>query len=147
MATPAKGKGETVLLEETPVYFEDMTLTDRAVTALKFWLKNATAEESIRGPIQQLLAAQEEMAGLEREAATLHTQRNTLDDEQRRIQGNLDALPASAVANDLRRQLIGQLEGASQKAALVAKKLVENEVKQAALKEKVVTLLRGISLK
>lgn len=147
VAAPAKGKAETVLVEESPVWFEDMTLTDRAVAALQLYLKNAAAEDVVKGPIGELLAVHADMAKIEREMETLQKQRNTLDEEQRRIQGNLDALPNSAVAAELRRQLIGQLEGASTKAALVAKKLVEGEVKLAALKEKMITLLRGVSLK
>ncbi len=147
VAAPAKGKAETVLVEESPVWFEDMTLTDRAVAVMQLYLKNVTAEEAIKGPITQLLAVHQEMATIDREIDGLRKQREVLDDEQRRIQGNLDALPASAVAADLRRQLVGQLEAASTKAALVAKKLVEGEVKLAALKEKMITLLRGVSLK
>ena len=87
------------------------------------------------------------MATIERDSLGLRKQRDVLNDEQYRIQGNLDALPQSSVAAELRRQLVGQLAGASEKAAVVAKKLVENEVKLAAQKEKMITLLRGVSLK
>jgi len=144
---PARGKGETVLIEETPVSFTETTLTPRAIAALELYVKGGAIKDAVKGPIADLLAASADLAALEREAATLANQRDHLADEQRRIQGNLDALPTSAVAADLRHQLVGQLTTASNKAAEVAKKLVENEVKQAALKEKLVTLLRGISLK
>lgn len=144
---PATGKGETVLVEESPVWFEETTLNDRSVAALKLYLTNTTAEQALKGPVAQLLSVHEEMATIERELSTLRSQRDTLNAEQYRIQGNLDALPSSAVAADLRKQLVGQLAAASEKSALVAKKLVENEVKLAALKEKMITLLRGVSLK
>ncbi len=144
---PASGKGETVLVEESPVWFEETTLNDRSVAALQLYLKNATAEAAVKGPITQLLALWEEMATLERESSALRKQRDLLQDEQYRIQGNLDALPQSAVAAELRRQLVAQLTAASDKAAVVAKKLVENEVKQAAHKEKMITLLRSVTLK
>ncbi|MBM4344727.1 MAG: hypothetical protein FJ100_15280 [Deltaproteobacteria bacterium] len=144
---PASGKGETVLVEESPVWFEETALNDRSVAALQLYLKNATAEAAIKGPIGQLLALWEEMATLERDSGGLRKQRDLLQDEQYRIQGNLDALPHSAVAAELRRQLVAQLTAASDKAAVVAKKLVENEVKLAAHKEKMITLLRSVTLK
>lgn len=144
---PATGKGETVLVEESPVWFEETTLNDRSVAALQLYLKNATAEAAVKGPIAQLLALWEEMATLERDSNALRKQRDLLQEEQYRIQGNLDALPQSAVAADLRKQLVAQLTAASEKAAVVAKKLVENEVKLAAHKEKMITLLRSVTLK
>ena len=144
---PAKGKGEAALFEETPVTVEDIVLTDRVVEAFRLYLKNATAEQAVKGPIEELLKLHEDMAGIDRESEGLRRQQEVLSQEQYRIQGNLDALPGGAVAADLRRQLVGQLEAASKKAAEVAKKLVEAEVRLAALKEKLVVVLRGVSLR
>ncbi|MBI5607426.1 MAG: DUF4139 domain-containing protein [Deltaproteobacteria bacterium] len=144
---PAKGKGETVIVEESPVSFEELDVTERAADAMILYLKGAKVEDAVRGPIQQLLAIRAQIGDIQRDTKGLDSQRAVLDDEQRRIQGNLDSLPTGAVAADLRRQLVGQLESASKKAAEVAKKLVENEVKIAALREKSVVLLRSIALK
>lgn len=144
---PAKGKGETILVEETPVSFEDLELTDRAVEAMTLYLKNVKIADAVKGPIEQLMALRTQLADVQRDSEGLAKQRDLLADEQRRVQGNLDALPLGPVAADLRRQLVGNLEAASRKAAEVSKKLVENEVKVAAIKEKMVVLLRGISLK
>ncbi len=144
---PAKGKGETKIVEESPVSYEELDVTDRAADAMALYLKGAKVDDAVKGPIQQLLAIRAQIGDIQRDSKGLDSQRAVLDDEQRRIQGNLDALPAGAVAADLRRQLVGQLEVASKKAAEVAKKLVENEVKIAALREKQVVLLRSIALK
>ena len=144
---PAKGKGEARLVEEEPVEYEEVGVSERALAAFHYYLKGKNLEEKVAGPIRELLNIHAELTRIEAERSSLHTQRNELDHEQTRIQGNLDALPAGAVAADLRRQLVGQLEGASRKAAEVAKKLVEAEVKMAALKEKEVVALRLISLK
>ncbi len=144
---PAKGKGETKLVEESPVSYEELDVTDRAADAMALYLKGAKVQDAVKGPIEQLLMIRAQIGDIQRDTKGLDSQRSVLDDEQRRIQGNLDALPAGAVAADLRRQLLGQLESASKKAGEVAKKLVENEVKIAALREKMVVLLRSIALK
>jgi hypothetical protein len=141
------GKGETMLVEESPVTYEDVSLTDRVVDAFQLYLKQATAEEAVKGPIQLLLALHADMQAVERASEGLHKQRDTLEQEQNRIQNNLYALPEGAVAAELRRQLLGQLETASKKAAEVAKQLVENDVKLVAMKEKLVVLLRSVTLK
>ena len=52
-----------------------------------------------------------------------------------------------AMEADLRKKLVGHLEVAAKKAAEVAKRLVENQVKLAALQEQERVLLRQIDLK
>ena len=143
----AKAKVEVVLVESTPIEMTETGLSANTLSAFRYYLKGQKVEDAVAGPIRELLALAEEQARLATDSHNLNNQRHILDQEQARIQNNLDALPAGAVADKLRKQLVGQLEGAAKKAAEVANKLVENEVKQAALNEKVVVLLRGISLK
>ena len=93
------------------------------------------------------MATNKQLADLGRKSSSLHQQRSLLDQEGRRIRNNLDALPMDKVANKLRKTLLAQLDDNSRKAAEVAKELVAAEVDRAALQEKMVALLRGISLK
>lgn len=144
---PAKGKGEAVFVEATPSATVESGLTQTAVDALRFWLKDAKAEDAMTGPIREALAVNDEIAREEQRGYELQPQRDTLDQEQRRIQGNLDALPAGAVAADLRKKLVGQFDDASRKAAEVAKGIVESQVKVAALRERLRVLLATIELK
>lgn len=144
---PANGKGSAKLIEATPVFYEETSLSANVVAAFELYLKGPGVDPSIAGPLGELLKVRAQQAKVEEERRSLQRQREVLDDEQRRIQGNLDSLPPGAVADALRKKLIGQLTEASTKAALVAKKLVESEVQEAALREQMVTLLRGISLK
>ncbi len=144
---PAKGKGEARIVESTPISSVEAGLTPAAVDALKYWLANSKPEEALAGPIREALATNDEISKQEQRVYELQQQRDTLDQEQRRIQGNLDALPQGPVAADLRKKLVGQLDDASKKAAEVAKHIVEAQVKIAALREKLRVLLAGVELK
>ena len=143
----AKAKVEATFVEATPISMVEAGLTPTAIDALRFWLKDAKAEDALAGPIKELLAVGDEIARENQRIYELQRQRETLDQEQRRIQGNLDALPAGAVAADLRKRLVGQLDDASRKAAEVAKNIVEGQVKIAAHNERMRVLLAGIELK
>ena len=144
---PAKGKGVAKLVEATPVSYEETSLSANVVSAFELYLKGPNVDAAIAGPIKELLEVRTKQAKIDDSRRALQRQRDVLDDEQRRIQGNLDSLPLGAVADALRKKLVAQLSEASSKAAVVAKKLVESEVEEAALREQMVTLLRGISLK
>lgn len=143
----AKSKGEAKLVESTPVEFVEAGLTPTVVTAFRYFLQNAKPEDAIAGPVRELMAIYDEVARIQADSQSLREQREILEREAQRIQSNLDALPDAVVAAALRKQLLTQLEGVSKKAADVAKRLVENEVKLAALQEKTVVLLRQIELK
>ncbi|MBI5609857.1 MAG: hypothetical protein HY902_13375 [Deltaproteobacteria bacterium] len=142
-----KAKAEVTFVEETPISVVEAGLTAPVIAALKFYLENAKPQDAIAGPIRDVLATQEEIAKLQIDLQNLAQQRDTLDQEQRRIQGNLDSLPPGAVAADLRKKLVAQLEDASRRAAEVAKRMVEDQVKLAALGEKLRELLRHIDLR
>ena len=122
-------------------------MSANVVSAFELYLKGPNVDAAIAGPIKELLEVRTKQAKIDDSRRALQRQRDVLDDEQRRIQGNLDSLPLGAVADALRKKLVAQLSEASSKAAVVAKKLVESEVEEAALREQMVTLLRGISLK
>ncbi len=146
VAVAAKAKAEVTFVEETPISVVEAGLTGPVIAALKFYLENAKPQDAIAGPIRDVLATQEEIAKLQLDMQNLTQQRDTLDQEQRRIQGNLDSLPPGTVAADLRKKLVAQLEDASRRAAEVAKRIVEDQVKLAALSEKMRELLRHIDL-
>jgi FtsZ-binding cell division protein ZapB len=122
-------------------------LTNPVMQALRYYLQNSKPEEAIAGPITELLTHQAEIENLALTMQGLAQQRDTLDREQQRIQGNLDALPPGAVAADLRKKLVAQLDDASRKAAEVAKKLVECQVRTAELQERMRVLLGKLDLK
>lgn len=144
---PAKGKGSAKLVEAQPVSYEETTLSDNVVTAFELYLKGPNTDAALAGPIKELLEVRSKQAKIDDARRALQRQRELLDGEQQRIQGNLDSLPLGSVADALRRKLVSQLSEASTKAAVVAKKLVESEVEEAALREQMVTLLRGLSIK
>ena len=144
---PAKKEGKVVLVEESPIRRVERNLTSLVIAAFELYLKDAKASEQVAGPIREVMAVNKQMANLGRKRSSLYQQRNLLSREGRRIRNNLDSLPMGKVANKLRKKLLAQLDGNSRKAAEVAKELVANEVERAALKEKMVALLRGISLK
>ncbi|MBM4342193.1 MAG: hypothetical protein FJ100_02315 [Deltaproteobacteria bacterium] len=146
VAVPAKGKGEVKIVESTPISSVEAGLTPAAIDGLKYWLTNAKPDEALAGPIREALAVQDEISKHDQRIYELQQQRSTLDQEQQRIQSNLDALPQGAVAADLRKKLVGQLDDASRKAADVAKHIVEAQVKIAALREKLRVLLAGVEL-
>lgn len=143
---PPKGKGTATLVEESPVHTSTTHLSGLALTAFKLYIEDEKAEERFKGPIRELLALQETLAELGRTRSTLYQQRNLLSREAQRIRRNLDSLPLAKVADTLRKQLVAQLKDNSEKAALVAKDLVDNEVKHAAARERMVILLRGITM-
>lgn len=143
----AKSKGESKLVEATPVQFVESGLTSNVLDAFRFYLKGQTLDQAVAGPIKELLALNDDMAKIQQDSYSLEQQREILDRENQRIQGNLDSLPQGQVAADLRRKLVAQLDGVTRKSAEVAKKLVENQVKLAALQEKLRVLLLQISLK
>ncbi len=144
---PAKGKGTATLIEESPLRQSTTYLSHLVLTAFKLYLEDEKADERFKGPIRELLALHEQQAELNRQRSTLYKQRNLLSREAHRIRRNLDSLPLAKVADKLRKQLVAQLKSNSSKAARVAKDLVDNEVKRAAAKERLVTLLRAISMK
>jgi hypothetical protein len=144
---PAKSQASAALVEQTPVTMVEAGLTNPVMQALRYYLQNSKPEEAIAGPITELLTHQAEIENLALTMQGLAQQRDTLDREQQRIQGNLDALPPGAVAADLRKKLVAQLDDASRKAAEVAKKLVECQVRTAELQERMRVLLGKLDLK
>lgn len=144
---PAKSQASAALVEQTPVTMVEAGLTNPVMQALRYYLQNSKPEEAIAGPITELLTHQAEIENLGLTMQGLMQQRDTLDREQQRIQGNLDALPPGAVAADLRKKLVAQLDDASRKAAEVAKKLVECQVRTAELQERMRVLLGKLELK
>ncbi len=143
----AKGKAEAKLVEATPVEFVEMGLSPQVLAAFRYYLQGTNLVEAVAGPIRELLAAQDERAALERDQDNLQRQQQILASDGQRIQGNLDSLPLGAVAADLRKKLVDQLAVTSKKQGEVAKKLVEGQVKLAAIDERVRTLLAQIELK
>ncbi len=144
---PAKGEGKATIVERRDIKRSTIYLDSLAITALKLFVQDQSASDALKGPVRELLVVHKQQAQLGRARSTLYRQRNLLNNEARRIRRNLDSLPLAKVANKLRKQLVAQLKGNSENAAKVAKDLVDNEVKRAALKEKLVTLLRSINLK
>ena len=144
---PARKRGEAKLVESTPVSYSEVGMTDYVIQAFRYYLTGKNIDDAVAGPIKDLLTIQEAMVALNADTRTSQEQREILDREQGRIQANLDALPNAAVAANLRKQLVGQMTEVSKKSADVAKRLVENEVKRAGLNERIVVLLRQISLK
>ena len=144
---PAKKEVAVTLVEQSPVRRVERQLTSLVIAAFDLYLKDAKADEQVAGPIREVMAANKQLADLGRKRSSLQQQRSLLDQEGRRIRSNLDALPMDKVANKLRKTLLAQLDDNSRKAAEVAKELVGAEVERAALQEKMVALLRGISLK
>ena len=143
----AKSKGEAKLVEATPLEIVEMGLTPQVLDAFRYYLQGTNLVDAVAGPIRELLAAQEQRATLEREQENLSRQQQILEADGQRIQGNLDSLPLGAVAADLRKKLVDQLATTVKKQADVTKRLVEGQVKLAAIDEKVRTLLRQIELK
>ncbi len=143
----AKAKAEAKLVESTPIELVEMGLTPQVLDAFRYYLQGTNLVDAVAGPIRELLAAQEQRATLEREQENLARQQQILEADGQRIQGNLDSLPLGAVAADLRKKLVAQLATTTTKQAEVAKKLVEGQVKLAAIDERVRTLLRQIELK
>jgi hypothetical protein len=144
---PKKGQGTATLVEESPIKSSSAHLSGLTVTALQLFLKDEKAEDALKGPVRALLELHGKQAESNRQRNTLYQQRNLLNREAMRIRRNLNALPLAKVANKLRKQLLVQLKTNSTKAAVVAKTLVENEVQRAADKERLITLLRSVSLK
>jgi hypothetical protein len=144
---PAKQKVAAKLVEATPVEFVEAGLTTQVIDAFRYYLKGHKPEEAIAGPIRDLLALHEDITAIERDGVSLTQQREILERDGLRIQGSLDALPAGAVAAQLRAQLVQQLEHNARKSNEVAKKLVEAQVKLAAAREKQRVLLLQIDLK
>ena len=143
----AKAKAEAKLVESTPIELVEMGLTPQVLDAFRYYLQGTNLVDAVAGPIRELLAAQEQRATLAREQENLARQQQILEADGQRIQGNLDSLPLGAVAADLRKKLVAQLATTTAKQAEVAKKLVEGQVKLAAIDERVRTLLRQIELK
>lgn len=144
---PAKGKAEVKIVEVSPIRRVERTLTSLVLTAFELYLKDASAVDNVAGPIRELLALNAQLADLDRQRSTLYRQRSLLQAEGHRIRNNLDSLPLAKVADKLRKKLVAQLEDNSRQAAEVAKNLVENEVQKAAIAEKMVVVLRQVSLK
>ena len=143
----AKAKAEAKLVESSPLEIVEMGLTPQVLDAFRYYLQGTHLVDAVAGPIRELLAAQEERAALQREQENLGRQQQILEADGQRIQGNLDSLPAGAVAADLRKKLVEQLATTAKKQAEATKKLVEGQVKLAAIDERVRTLLRQIELK
>lgn len=144
---PARQKAEARLVEATPVEFVEAGLTPQVLDAFRYYLKGQKVEDAVAGPIRELLALNDQIAAIERDSANLAQQREILERDAQRIQGNLDSLPAGAVAQKLRAELVAQLDSTGRKLAEVAKRMVENQVKLAAAQEKVRVLLLQVHLK
>jgi hypothetical protein len=147
VAVPARKKAEAKLVEATPVEFIEAGLTSQVLDAFRYYLKGQKVEDAVAGPIRELLALNEQIAAIERDSGNLAQQREILERDAQRIQGNLDSLPPGNVAQKLRGELVAQLDSTGRKLAEVAKRMVENQVKLAAAQEKVRVLLLQISLK
>ncbi len=147
VVVPAKQKAEAKLVETTPVEFIEAGLTTTVLDAFRYYLQGHKVEDAVTGPIRELLALQDQIAAIERDSGNLAQQREILERDSWRIQGNLDALPQGPVAQKLRGELVAQLESTGRKLAEVAKRMVENQVKLAAAQEKGRVLLLQINLK
>lgn len=147
VAVPAKQKAEAKLVETTPVEFIEAGLTGPVLDAFRYYLQGHKVEDAVTGPIRELLALQDQIAAIDRDSHSLAQQREILERDSQRIQGNLDSLPQGAVAQKLRSELVAQLDSTGRKLAEVAKRMVENQVKLAAAQEKVRVLLLQINLK
>ena len=147
IAVPAKGVGKATLIESSPIRRTSVYLSDLVISAFRLYLSDAQGLEAVKGPIRAMLAAREQLSTLISRRQHLQRQRNVLRIDARRIRRNLDSLPMGRVAAKLRRQLVGQLEDNSQKAAQTAKKLVEVEVERATLQQRINTLLKQITLR
>ena len=147
IAVPAKAGAAAKLVESSPLELVEIGLTPQVIEAFRYYLTGTQLVDAVAGPIRELLAAEEQRVTLEREQMNLEQQRQILEADGQRIQGNLDALPLGAVAADLRKKLVDQLTVTSRKQAEVTKRLVEGQVKLAAIDERVRTLLRQVELK
>lgn len=143
----AKSKAEATLVESSPLEIVETGLTPQVLDAFRYYLQGTHLADAVEGPIRELLAAQDQRAAIQRDQENLNRQQQILETDSQRIQGNLDSLPAGAVAADLRRKLIEQLAATGKKQAEATKKLVEGQVKLAAIEERVRTLLLAIELK
>lgn len=147
VTVPPKGKGKAVLVEEHPIRRTTTYLSSMVLTAFRLYLTDEKAVDAVKGPIEELLAIHARTAKIGSERSSLRRQRNTLNNNARRIRRNLDSLPLGRVAKKLRKQLVGQLTANSEKAAVVAKRLVELEVERATLQQKTAALLKKITLR
>lgn len=147
VVVPAKSAASVSVVEHSPIAIVEAGLTSPVINALRYYLDNSKPEEVIAGPIRELLAHQEELSKIAQDIQNLTQQRATLDQEQQRIRGNLDYLPPGPVSAELRKKLVGQLDDASRKAAEVAKRIVENQVRTAELQERMRQLLGKLELK
>ncbi len=144
---PAKGVGSVEISEVSTQTRVSTSLDSYVLEAFQLALKNTTLEESVKGPIRELLATQDKLGELQRKRNELQQQRYELERDAQRIRNNLDSLPLDKVADKLRKTLVDQLEANTRKAAEVAKSTVELDVEMAALREKIAQLIKQLELK
>ena len=144
---PAKGEGSVEISEVSTQTRVSTSLDSYVLEAFQLALKNTTLEESVKGPIRELLATQEKLGELQRKRNELQQQRYEIERDAQRIRSNLDSLPLDKVADKLRKTLVEQLDANTRKAAEVAKSVVELDVEMAALREKIAQLIKLLELK
>lgn len=140
---------------EATVTLVESTKQSRIVTGLDSWaieafqllVKNADIDEAVKGPVRELLAAQEKLGELQRRRNELAHRQHELAMDAERIRQNLQSLPLEKVADKLRKTLVDQLEQNSQRAAEAQKQMVELDVEMAALREKINQIFKQIELK
>ncbi len=140
---------------EATVTLVESTKQSRVVTGLDSWaleafqllIKNAHIDEAIKGPVRELLAAQDRLGELQRRRNEAAQRQHELAIDAERIRQNLNSLPLEKVADKLRKTLVDQLDQNSQRAAETQKQIVELDVEMAALREKINQLFKQIELK
>jgi hypothetical protein len=144
---PAKGEGSAEIVEVTQRSVTSMWTDPMVLEAFALFLKDTTADESLKGPIRELIALQQQLASATTKRAEVQQRRNEIDREAQRIRHNLDSLPLDRVADKLRKTLVNQLEENTKAAAEAAKSVVEADVEIAAIREKMTGLIKQIELK
>jgi len=137
---------ELVLREVSPVTRVVALDSDLAVSAFRLYLQGGGIDEKVAGPIREVLAIREQIAAIDRKLADLEEKKRTLAESQQRVRANLEALPSGAVAADLRKKLVTQLAEDEKALAAIAADTVKAQVEKAELREKMMSLMRQVTL-
>ena len=143
---PAGKTTEVVLREVSPVRRAVALDSAQAGAAFKLYLQGGSIDEKVAGPIREVLALREQVDAIDRELAALEEKKGILADSQQRVRANLEALPAGAVAAELRKKLVAQLAEDEKGLAKIAADSVKAQVQKAELREKMLSLVRALTL-
>ena len=142
----AKGQAELSVEESTPVERQVGIKSDLSGELLEAYIGSSSADEKLKGPIQEVLGIKKRLNALGKEIGAVAVKKGLFEDTQSRVRANLDQLNDTKGNEDLKRDQTKKLAEADNEISKLVGQLVKLNDEKAQLESKLVVLFEAIHL-